>query len=139
MIIYKNLAFGLFRIGFGFNIFMHGFVRFFSYSKFVNETISMFSDSFFPRILISAFAHTIPCVEASVGLLILLGLFTLPALLVGVILMIFLMIGMCILQRWEIVSLQMNYMFFYTVLIFLFDLNIYSLDRILRRRVNDFQ
>jgi thiosulfate dehydrogenase (quinone) large subunit len=130
----KEIAILLLRVALGINIFLHGFVRFFAYEKFVENTAAMFQDSLLPDFLVRAFVYSIPVLEAVIGFLVIVGLFTLPSLIAGLLMMVFLMIGMCVLQKWDIVGLQMNYILFYAILIFTLQSDKFSIDQILRKK-----
>ncbi|MDG0815878.1 DoxX family membrane protein [Bdellovibrio svalbardensis] len=131
----QELAYTLLRFALGLNIFLHGAVRLGSnYQKFIDWTTGLFQNTPLPSFAVQAFAHSIPILEVTFGLLILLGLFTLPALIGGTLVMIGLMAGMCIIQNWEIVGIQMIYIFLYTVLTFTLTYNGLSIDRFLIRK-----
>lgn len=130
----QEIAFALLRLALGLNIFLHGLVRVGpNYSKFIDWTTGLFKNSPLPDFAVQGFAHAIPPLEIILGLLVLMGLFTLPALIGGTLVMIALMTGMCIVQNWEIVGLQMIYIFLYVLLIFMLNHNHYSLDKLVSR------
>lgn len=133
----QQIAFVLLRFALGLNIFLHGAVRLGpNYQKFITWTTGLFQNSPLPDFAVQAFAHSIPILEVFFGVLILVGLFTLPALIGGTLMMISLMAGMCILQNWEIVGVQMIYIFLYSVLIFTLSYNGLSVDHLRAKRTN---
>jgi thiosulfate dehydrogenase [quinone] large subunit len=131
----QPIAYALLRIALGLNIFIHGAGRLgASYQKFVEATIALFKDSPLPDFAVQSFAHCIPPLELVFGILILLGIFTLPALIGGTLFMIGLMAGMCVLQKWEIVGIQMIYIFLFAVLVFTIHYNSFSVDRLFSKK-----
>lgn len=128
----QQIAVTLLRFALGLNIFLHGLVRLGpNYGKFIDWTTGLFKNSPLPDFAVQAFAHAIPPLETTIGILVILGLFTLPALVAGTLVMIALMAGMCILQNWEIVGLQMTYILLYTALIFFISYNRFALDKVI--------
>src|SRR5271168_4312420 len=110
----RRTAYLVLRLALGLNIFMHGAVRFGSnYPKFIEWTAQQFAGSPLPEWSVSAFSHCIPVLEFGIGLLLILGLATRYAAIAGALVMMTLMVGMSILQKWEIVGLQMSYVLFY--------------------------
>lgn len=125
----KRLAYLVLRLALGINIFIHGAERIFkSYAKFVDELTIQFANSGLPGWSITAFGYATPVMETLIGILLILGLATRYALVGGSLLMIVLIFGMGLLQNWAIVGLQMNYVFFYFLLLFLIEWNYFSGD-----------
>ncbi|WP_413560497.1 DoxX family membrane protein [Bdellovibrio sp. HCB209] len=132
---HQDLAVSILRIALGINIFLHGVVRFgANYSKFITWITDTFKDAPLPTWSVVAFAYAIPPVEATVGLLLIFGVFMLPTMLTGLGLMIVLMAGSCLIQNWEIVGLQMIYILLYTTVLFFFNYNHYSVDVLVRKK-----
>ncbi|GAB3950605.1 hypothetical protein GCM10028805_29000 [Spirosoma harenae] len=61
------------RIGLGINMLMHGLVRIPKLAAFVAKTEAGFATTMLPPIAIKAFLYTLPFLEFSIGVLILLG------------------------------------------------------------------
>lgn len=61
------------RIGLGINMLMHGLVRIPKLNAFVAKMEAGFATTILPPILTKAFLYTLPFVELSLGILILLG------------------------------------------------------------------
>lgn len=137
-----HLGYLILRITLGLNIFFHGAIRLgAAYPNFVNSTAQLFAGSILPMPLVDAFARFIPIAEALVGALLLLGLFTRFAILAGSGVMAALIAGMCLLQKWEIVGLQMAYVPFYAFLMYRLQDNALALDNLmgLRRLAKEIQ
>lgn len=130
----RRLGYLVLRLALGFNILLHGATRFgANYQKFIDWDAQQFAGSPLPDWSVNAFSHCVPPLEFIIGLLLVLGLATRYVAVAGSLLMMALMFGMSILQKWEIVGLQMNYVLFYFILIFLNEHNHYSLDRRFRK------
>ena len=79
------------------------------------------------------FAAALPWTEATIGLLLLLGLFTRFALVAGSLEMIVLMVGITLAQNWEVAGIQLIYCAIYFVLLTHRGRNFYSLDTLIAR------
>lgn len=69
----NQLAQLVIRIGLGINMLMHGLVRIPKLSAFVAKTGAGFANTVLPDVLTRAFLYTLPFVELTSGVLILLG------------------------------------------------------------------
>lgn len=131
----KQLAYLVLRLALGVNIFMHGAGRLFgSYSKFVDGIKIQFASTILPSWSVTALGYAIPIMETLIGVLLIIGLATRYASVVGSLLMIVLIFGMSLLQKWEIVGIEMNYVFFYFLLLVLIEFNYFSVDEWLLSR-----
>jgi thiosulfate dehydrogenase (quinone) large subunit len=125
----QELALALFRFTLGVNFFMHGGVRLFgNLNKFIAGTTAQFQNSVLPAPFVQVFATTLPLIELALGILLVLGLFTRLALVVGALLMTSLIFGMGLLQKWDVVGLQMTYAIAFFLLLFFHIPNRFSLD-----------
>jgi thiosulfate dehydrogenase [quinone] large subunit len=126
----RQLAYFSVRVALGFNLFFHGVVRFGDhYSAFVKETVDSFQPVPIPTFLVSAFAGVLPVLEFAIGLLLILGLWTREAALAGVFKMILLITGMCLLEEWDVVGVQMVYVLFYALVLAFREYNGLSIDQ----------
>ena len=87
-----------------------------------------------PKSILAPFAAALPWTEATIGLLLLLGLFTRFALVAGSLVLIVLMAGITLAQNWEVAGIQLIYCAIYFVLLTHRGRNFYSLDTLLLRR-----
>ena len=87
-----------------------------------------------PKWILPPFAAALPWAEATIGLLLLLGLFTRFALVAGSLVLIVLMAGITLAQNWEVAGIQLIYCAIYFVLLTHRGRNVYSLDTVLHRR-----
>ncbi|MDJ0634567.1 MAG: DoxX family protein [Xenococcaceae cyanobacterium MO_188.B29] len=102
-------AYTLLRIVVGINYFNHGATRIFNIPGFMDAMVNTMQDSWIPEFLVRINAALVPPVELIVGALITIGLFTRSALIACFILMIVLMYGVTITQKWDVASSQLIY------------------------------
>jgi thiosulfate dehydrogenase (quinone) large subunit len=131
----ERIAYGFLRFVLGVNICFHGVSRLFGdHAAFLAYlTHSMTHAALVPKASLPVLAAVLPWVEAIVGLLLLLGLFTRFALIAGSAVMVLLMAGVTLAQDWETAGLQLIYCLTYFALLTLRERNFFSLDTLLRR------
>ena len=123
------LAYTMFRLFMGLNMFMHGAVRLGpNYEGFIIWTQSVFADSWLPMWLVTLEARLIPGVEIAVGVLLLLGFKTRIALIVAIVLMATLVFGMNVVQNWELVNRHVIYVIAFYLLLHNLEFNQKSID-----------
>ena len=128
------LAHGLARVALGLNIAMHGYGRLPHLAGFANGMVKQFEATFLPGPLVYATGCGIAIGEAIIGTLLFLGLLCRPALVIGTLLMLLLIFGSTLIQQWEIVSVQMIDVAFYTGLFATARYNRFSLDGLRQRK-----
>ena len=116
------------RFAFGVNVAMHGFSRFGDLPGFVAAMTQDFADTPISAALVIPFAWVVAPLEALIGSLLIVGLFTRFTLVIGILLMAALTFGVCLQQRWDVAGLQVQYMLVYALLIAGLGLNRYALD-----------
>ena len=126
------LAYAIFRLTFGVNICFRGIVRITvnGLDQFSAGLMKQFEPTWFPPFAISAFGHVIPWVETIVGLMLIVGLCTRPALVIGGLLMTSLTFGTMFLQNFDLAWLQLTYAIAFFLLLACRSWNVISLDRI---------
>lgn len=124
-----SFAHALARIGFGVNIASHGYTRIPGISGFAAGLEEQFAGTFLPGVLVNLSGYGIVIGEAVLGTLLVLGLFVRASLVAGMLLMILLLFGTCLLQNWGTAGTQMIYLGFYAVLLATAGYDGYSLDR----------
>src|SRR2546422_10547768 len=87
-----------------------------------------------PAVMVMPFAYAIPFCEVTAGTLILLGLFTRLGLTISGLLLIGLTFGVVVLGDAPTVAHNLQYVLINFVLLWLIDLNRYSLDSLFRHR-----
>ncbi|MEA5595053.1 DoxX family protein [Rivularia sp. UHCC 0363] len=128
------LAYTFLRLVFGINMFVHGLVRIGNIPGFVESQVGLYKDIAIPAFLIAIPAYLIPIVEFAVGLLLILGLQTRNALIANFLLMMTLMFGVCLLQKWDTAGSQLIYNFVLFILLAGCNFNLISVDNWLSRR-----
>lgn len=104
-----ELAFVLGRLLLGLNFLLHGLVRLPKLAGFRAGIVREFAAAPLPPALVSAYATALPWVEGSIGLLLVLGLFTRPALVAAMLVIMSLIFGSSLLEKWSLVGDQMLY------------------------------
>jgi thiosulfate dehydrogenase [quinone] large subunit len=99
---------------------------------FASGLVEGFTGTILPSGLVYAFATVLPFVEGAVGVLLLLGLLTRPALLLGVAVMLSLIFGTGLQQNWGTIATQMQYVLYFALLLVFLPYNRYAIDA--RRR-----
>lgn len=126
-----RIAYALFRLTLGLNIFFHGFIRILMGRQiFVAQTEKLFTNSFLPMWQVHLFLSILPFLEVLVGLFLILGLLTMWALVGGALLMMVLIFGTATRQDWNTVGTQTLYGLFYFFLISRMHDNCFALDRL---------
>jgi thiosulfate dehydrogenase [quinone] large subunit len=128
------LAHGLARVALGLNIAMHGYGRLPNLAGFANGMVKEFAATFLPAPLVYVTGCGIAIGEAVIGTLLLLGLLSRPALVLGTLLMLLLIFGSALIQQWEIVSVQMIDVAFYAGLLATIRYDRFSLDGLRQRK-----
>lgn len=114
-----SLAYGIFRFAFGINIFGHGFIRIMNgTSVFAAWMLKEMQGTMLPRAMVLPFGYVVPWGETILGLLLIVGLFTRTALVLGALLIAALTFGTTLRQDWTIAGLQLTYTLAYFFLLF---------------------
>lgn len=129
------LAYTILRISFGANIMLHGVSRLIvGRAAFLAYLIHYFEHvSAIPSSTLPAFAAVLPWMEATLGLLLLLGLATRFALIAGALVLTSLVIGTNLAQDWLVAGLQLIYAYLYYQLLVHRNENRLSVDALLKR------
>jgi thiosulfate dehydrogenase (quinone) large subunit len=123
-----SLAHALARLGLGINIATHGLARIGDISGFAASTEKMFAASWLPTVSVRVMGYCIPPSELTIGMLLILGLFLRPALIVGILLLYLLTFGSSLIQQWEVAGLQLIYIGLYSVLLATAGFDRFSVD-----------
>jgi thiosulfate dehydrogenase (quinone) large subunit len=111
-------AYALLRLIMGIDMFMHGMTRISSgVEKFAGTMVTEFQATFLPAGFVHAFGVVLPFVEALVGALLILGLFTRFAVILGSLVMASLVFGTALRSDWNTIGLQLIYAAIYYVLL----------------------
>ena len=131
----QALAYTLLRLTLGVAIFVHRANRILhGVHNFAAGMDKDFVGTIMPALMVHLFGLTLPFFEAVIGALLIVGLLTRVALVVGALLIAALVFGMTVREQFMIVGIQLIYAAIYFVLISNVRHNSISLDRFLRRR-----
>jgi thiosulfate dehydrogenase [quinone] large subunit len=130
---HRETAYALLRITFGVIFLFYGIGKFMGgIGNFVGGMNQQFSGKL-PAFMVMPFAYTLPFGEVTAGTLILFGLFTRLGLLLSGVLLVGLTFGTVMLGEAPAVAHNLQYALVNFVLLWLVDLNRYSLDSLFRR------
>jgi thiosulfate dehydrogenase (quinone) large subunit len=130
MINKDEIAYLLLRVTFGANIFLHGLSRLIgNHAALTAHVETEMQNTPLPGFLVHLVAVVLPWCEGTVGLLMILGLWTSLALIVGSLLMLALQIGICLAQNWPVAGDQLMYVLLFFILLTYCDRNRWSVDR----------
>jgi len=128
-------SYAVLRFTLGTTFLLHGVTRFLGgWSGLADQLVQSFHSTFLPDFLVRPFALSVPPVEAVLGTLLCLGLFTRWTLIAGGLWMIALLFGTTIRQDYPTVAIQLLYAVLFFVLQVWELANHISLDAMMRRR-----
>lgn len=120
------------RLAFGVLFFCAGLGKFqMGYSGVVEGLAGGFRETWLPMALVWPYAYALPFVELAIGVLLLVGLFTRPALIVTGLLLVSLTFGMAIKGEHDVVAHNLFYAVLSQTALLLSEWNRFSLDRML--------
>ena len=129
----RKLAYFILRFTLGVSILMHGLVRLPHLSAFADGMVRQFAETPLPATIVRPFALSLVFVEAIDGLLLLLGLWTRWALVLGTLFMASLVFGTALRSDWNTLAIQMLYASIYSALIATREYNSFSIDTLIQR------
>jgi thiosulfate dehydrogenase [quinone] large subunit len=130
----KSLAYGLLRMSLGVNFAGHGLIRIYQgVGVFATATAEHLAKSPLPHGLTLGFSYVIPFLEAILGIVLILGIFTRATLACGAVFMMALTIGVTANQQWDVASEQLIYSVVLFLLLYLIEHNGLAVDAYLRR------
>ncbi len=116
----------------GLNMAIHGAVRIFGdYQSFITKMENSFEPTILPKILVTVGANLISPTELVFGFFLILGFKARASISILTLNMMLLIVGVCILQKWDLAGLQMSYVIYLFLLGHFIDLNNLSLDQLL--------
>lgn len=126
----RRLAYAILRLTLGLNIYIHGSSRILRgvQQNFVVKYESQFATTILPVPVAHLALTMIPYIEAVIGGLLFIGLWTRWALAAGGLLMLVLVFGTGIRQDWNALNIQMLYALIFFVLLTLRHYNCFSID-----------
>ena len=113
-----QMAYALFRITLGVNMFFHGFMRIIGDTgAWVDSQVALFPESFLPTLWVTAFLWVLPFFEVVFGTLLTLGLFTYWMSVTGALMMLVLIFGNTTRQAWGVAGNNMHYTVYFCILV----------------------
>jgi thiosulfate dehydrogenase [quinone] large subunit len=128
------LGYTTLRMAIGMSMLIHGVARLPKISAFVAATVKMFAASPLPAFAVDAFARITPFVELGIGILVFFGLRTRLGLTLGGIWMVALIFGATLIEKYDIVGIQLIYALIFFQLLQHFDRNRLSIDILIAAR-----
>ena len=129
----NTTTFLLLRLAIAVSMLGHGLVRLAKLSAFSNWMVSSFKKSMLPEILVVPFSYVLPLAEFTTGLLLFTGLFTVPALIAGAIIMIVLIFGTTMIENWDALPSQLIHVAFCALLLQFSQYNTWALDNLFKK------
>lgn len=129
----NTTVFLLLRLAIGASMFGHGLVRLPRLQAFSQWMTGSFEKSLLPKALVTPFSYALPIAEFAVGLLLLLGLWTKPALVAGGLMMVMLIAGTALIENWEALPSQLVHAAFFAVLLQFVQSNGWAIDQLLNK------
>jgi thiosulfate dehydrogenase (quinone) large subunit len=131
----QALAYALLRLTLGTTMLVHGANRIgVGVEQFAAGLERDFAHTFLPASMVHLFGLTLPFFEAAIGVLLVTGLLTRFALVLGALIMTALVLGMTLREQFMIVGVQLIYAAIYFVLLYHLRRNQIPLDRLLARK-----
>jgi thiosulfate dehydrogenase [quinone] large subunit len=121
------------RLPIAVSMFGHGLDRVPKLQAFSNHIVGQFSKSMLPAALVTPFSYALPFLELLTGVLLILGLFTRFACVLGVLIMLALILGSSLIEQWDNVFSQIMYGLYFAMLYYFAFYNRYSFDRLVNR------
>ena len=129
-----SIAYAILRLTLGVNIGLRGIVRIaHGPAAFAQGIVKQMEPTILPPSLVYAFAASLIWVESAVGILLILGLQTRLALIVGGLMMTLLTFGTMQIENFQNAWLQLTYALIFFVVLALRSWNLISLDALLRK------
>lgn len=123
-------VFLLLRLGIATSMFGHGLVRLPKLNAFSEWMTTSFEKSLLPKVMVIPFSYVLPVAEFTVGLLLLIGLFTKPALIMGAVILLVLLFGTAMIENWEAIPSQLLHLVFFALLLQFIQSNSWALDKL---------
>jgi len=123
-------VFLLLRLGIATSMFGHGLVRLPKLNAFSEWMTTSFEKSLLPKVMVIPFSYVLPVAEFTVGLLLLIGLFTKPALIMGAVILLVLLFGTAMIENWEAIPSQLLHLAFFALLLQFIQSNSWALDKL---------
>lgn len=132
-----QVAYLLARLPIAMSMFGHGLVRIPKLEKFSAGMVKSFAETMLPAALVQPFSYVLPFLELITGVLLILGLFTRFANILGVAIMLALIFGSSMQEQWNSVFTQIVYGAYFALLYLFSNYNKYALDSVFNINQNN--
>lgn len=130
----ETTSFLLLRLAVAISMFGHGLVRLQKLATFSNWMVGSFENSMLPKFIVTPFSYVLPIAEFAIGLLLILGLFTKPALIAGGFVILALLFGTSMIENWEAIPSQLIHVAFFALLLHFIEYNSWAIDSFLIKK-----
>ncbi len=130
----ERITYLLCRLPVAMSMFGHGLDRLPKIAGFSDHMAAQFKNAVLPLAAVEVFSHALPFVELLTGVLLIMGLFTRFAAVIGVLIMLALIFGSSMIEQWENVFTQIVYGLCFALIYYFERYNYYSVDRLLKMR-----
>ena len=124
----RILGYATLRLAIWMSMLIHGVARLPKIPQFTEVTVKMFAGSPLPRFAVAAFARITPPVELAIGLMVILGFATRLGLTLGGLWMVALIFGSTLIEKYDVVGIQLIYSLIFFQLLQHLEQNRLSLD-----------
>lgn len=124
------------RMALGVNILIHGIVRLPKQDSFSAWMVDLYKDSMLPSSVVQLWSYAVPYIETTLGALVIIGLFTRQTLFALGLFLVALILGSCLIEKWEWAAFQMIYILFVCYLLQNVEHQRYTVDGFLARFKN---
>ncbi|PZU22870.1 MULTISPECIES: DoxX family protein [Chryseobacterium group] len=129
----NDIAYLMLRLVAGISFFGHGLVRLPKLNAFSQWMTGNFSKSMLPQNLVTPFSYALPVAEFTIGILLILGVFSPKVIIAGWVVMLLLMFGTCLIENWEALPSQMIHAIILIALYQFIAANSISLDQLFKK------
>jgi thiosulfate dehydrogenase [quinone] large subunit len=129
----ENYSYLIARLTLGMSFLGHGAIRLTKLSVFSHGMVQQFSKSFLPGWFVLGFGIVLPFLEFITGVLLLLGLFTRFAIVLGVAIILSLIIGSSVIEQWQAIFVQIVYGAYLALLFNFTGYNAISIDALITK------
>jgi thiosulfate dehydrogenase (quinone) large subunit len=130
----RRLAYTILRFTLGVNLLIHGAVRLPALGAFADGLVKLFAETLLPAFLVRPFAIGLTIEETATGLLLIAGLWTRWALVIGGLSIAALVFGTALRSDWNTVGIQMLYAAIFAALLATREYDAYSADAFFKKR-----
>lgn len=129
----SKISYLILRLAIGLSMFGHGLVRIPKLKLFSEGMLKEFENSLLPEFVVQPFSYLLPFAEFTVGIFLLLGLYTRTFAIAGAAIMLMLIFGTTLVENWGGLVPQLIHSAFFAFLIQNISNNYFALDSKLKK------